>query len=187
MEVLMSKTKTAIAGFMLVLFATLSHSVIAQEEPRVDFDCGKCDGGATLDVGHKFVARHSGKCLDVSSNRLDELAPLIQYQCHGNLNQLFALQGVRNNYYEIVAQNSRKCLDVLNGSYADLAPIVQFSCHGGDNQLFRFVDNGNKGSLIVAKHSSKCLDVSRGSVENGAAVVQFSCHRGGNQTWTLTR
>jgi hypothetical protein len=191
MEVLMSTRRVAIAGILVAVFATYSHSVGAQERsktkaPRVGFDCGKCDGGTTPNAQYKLVARHSGKCLDVWGSSREDV-PLKQYSCHGGSNQRFRVLKTGDNYYKIVAQHSGRCVDVSGASSEDLAPVIQHPCHGGDNQAFRLVENGDQGYEIVAKHSSKCLDVLHESGDDGAAIVQFACHGGQNQTWVLKR
>ena len=44
--------------------------------------------------GYRFVARHSGKCLDVAGWSTDDGTGIIQWQCHGGANQTWLLRPV---------------------------------------------------------------------------------------------
>lgn len=131
----------------------------------------------------RIIAKHSGKCLDVSGGSRSNGADVIQWDCHGGDNQLWRLVPV-GNYYKIIAKHSGKCLDVSGASRSNGADVIQSDCHGGDNQLWRRVAVGNRFK-ITAKHSSKCLDVSGASRSNGADVIQWDYHGGDNQLWGL--
>ena len=136
-----------------------------------------------------LIASHSGSCLDVSGESLDDGASIIQWPCHGGDNQQWRLEGVADGYSRIVSRHSGKCLDVSGGSADDGASIIQWQCHGGDNQQWRLEVVADVGgatySRIVSRHSGKCLDVSGGSADDGASIVQWQCHGGQNQNWLL--
>ena len=136
-----------------------------------------------------LIASHSGSCLDVSGESLDDGASIIQWPCHSGDNQQWRLEGVADGYSRIVARHSGKCLDVSGGSLDDGASIIQWPCHGGDNQQWRLegvVDVGGAFySRIVSRQRGKCLDVSGGSADDGASIIQWPCHGGENQNWLL--
>ena len=138
-----------------------------------------------------LIASHSGKCLDVNGESLDDGAAIIQWQCHSRDNQQWRLEVAGDGYSRIVSRHSGKCLDVSDGSAADGASIIQGQCHGGDNQQWRLEVVADLGgatySRIVSRHSGKCLDVSGGSAADGASIIQWQCHGGENQNWLLLR
>jgi len=43
------------------------------------------------DSSYLLIARHSGKCLDIAGEGLEDGATLHQYRCHGGANQRFYL------------------------------------------------------------------------------------------------
>ncbi|MCE0446975.1 RICIN domain-containing protein [Streptomyces tricolor] len=85
--------------------------------------------------GYKIVARHSGKCLDVSASKADG-AQVFQWDCHGGANQLWEFVdigdpkscppsgGCPENVvgYLIVSKHSGKCLDSGNSAFPQSAP-----------------------------------------------------------------
>ena len=82
-----------------------------------------------------IVAKHSGKCIDVSGASLAPLAGIIQYTCHGGDNQRFILMRKEDGSYLIVAKHSGMCLDV-QGASLGAVQLIQYPCHGGGNQRF---------------------------------------------------
>ncbi|MGW2809968.1 RICIN domain-containing protein [Streptomyces sp. NPDC001450] len=115
--------------------------------------------------GYKIVARHSGKCLDVSGWSKADGAKVIQWDCHGGANQRWEFVdigdpkscppgsgGCAENAlgYLIVSKNSGKCLDAGNGDFPSPprlgAGLQQWACAGstGDpwwvNQAWRLGD-----------------------------------------------
>jgi hypothetical protein len=134
-----------------------------------------------------LIASHSGKCLDVSGESLDDGAPIIQWQCHSGDNQQWRLEAAAEGYSRIVSRHSGKCLNVSDESLDDGASIIQDQCHGGDNQQWRLEAAADGYSRIVSRHSGKCLDVSGGSADDGASIIQWQCHGGENQNWRLLR
>lgn len=82
------------------------------------------------------MARHSGKCLDVSGVSTADGANLDQWTCFAaNQNQHFQWQAISGtSYFRIVARHSSRCLDVRDHSLADGARIQQWICGTGLNQ-----------------------------------------------------
>jgi uncharacterized protein YkwD len=114
--------------------------------------------------GYEIVARHSGRCLDVSGWSKADGAQVVQWDCHGGANQLWEFVdigdpkscpttgGCAENAvgYLIVSRNSRKCLDTRNADFPSPpkqgALLQQWTCAGstGDpwwvNQAWRLGD-----------------------------------------------
>jgi mannan endo-1,4-beta-mannosidase len=101
----------------------------------------------------RLIARHSGKCLDVTgastanhallqqftcgTGSLKIKALIQQYDCWGGSNQQFRFQPTDSGYYRLVARGSTMCVDVVSRSTADGAGIQQYDCGTGTNQQFR--------------------------------------------------
>ncbi|MGW0511081.1 RICIN domain-containing protein [Streptomyces olivaceoviridis] len=133
-----------------------SNSAAANQQ----FDFVDAGGGR----GYKIVARHSGKCLDVSGWSGADGAQVFQWDCHGGANQLWKFVdigdpkscppsgGCAENAvgYLIVSQHSGKCLDTGNGDFPSPprqgAGLQQWACarNTGDpwwvNQAWRIED-----------------------------------------------
>ncbi|TDB73978.1 RICIN domain-containing protein [Micromonospora sp. KC723] len=150
--------------------------------PQVAIDTA---AGTVTGVGggpyHNLVARHSGKCLDVSDNSATNGAKILQYTCNGGLNQQWRLTDAGGGYYRIIAQHSGKCLDVSDAATTDGANVLHWACGSGTNQQWRFEDLGSGYHRIVARHSGKCLDVADAATTNGARLIQWTCGTGTNQ------
>lgn len=134
---------------------------------------------------YQLIAKHSGKCLDVSGVSTANGANIIQYDCHGGPNQQWTLTDKGGGYYLAVAKHSGKCLDVAGVGTGNGTNIIQYDCHSGPNQQWMLIPQGQGYYLATAKHSGKCLDVAGASTGNGANIIQYDCHAGPNQLWML--
>ena len=152
--------------------------------PQVGIDSATGVVQGTAGPAEQLVARHSGKCLDVSSGSAADSARTLQYPCGSGLNQRFTVQDLGTGYVRLVARHSGKCLDVTSASTADGATVVQYTCGGGTNQQWQVQDAGGGYVRFVARHSGKCLDVSGASTADGAGGIQWTCGSGTNQQWT---
>lgn len=128
---------------------------------------------------------HSGRCMDVAGANRNNLANVVQWDCHSRPNQLFLLAPAPGGNYRIIAAHSRKCLDVSGVSRDNGANLLQFDCHSGPNQQFRLERTGDGSFLVRPIHSNKCLDVEGWSRDNGGNIQQWDCHGGANQRWWL--
>jgi len=131
----------------------------------------------------QLVARHSGKCLDVTSNSTADSARTLQWPCGSGTNQRFTVQDLGNGYARIVARHSGKCLDVSSNSTADGATVLQYTCGGATNQQWQVRDVGSGYADLVARHSGKCAQVDGASTADGTGIVQRTCGSGTNQQW----
>jgi hypothetical protein len=130
-----------------------------------------------------LVARHSGKCADVSDESTADRAAIIQWPCTGGANQQWQTVDVGGGYVQLRARHSGKCLDVSSGSTADGARLLQWPCGSGTNQQWQAVDVGGGYVQYRARHSGKCIDVSNSSTADGATLQQWACTGGANQQW----
>lgn len=150
--------------------------------PQVAIDTA---AGTVAGVGggpyYNLVARHSGKCLDVSDNSAADNTVVVQYTCNSGLNQQWRLQDAGDGYVRVLAQHSGKCLDVPGASKDAGAAVNQYRCNGGTNQQWIFQDQGNGYYRLAARHSGQCLDISGNSKVDGARLIQWPCGTGLNQ------
>jgi uncharacterized protein (DUF1800 family) len=142
-------------------------------------------GGPLLSGNYQLVARHSGKCLDVSGASPDAGAPVIQWECHNGDNQQWSLKPLSDGYYQLVARHSGMALAVAGASLDDGAPVVQWTPGASENQQWTLEPVTDGYYRLVARHSGKALDVYGASPDNGAQVIQYTPHGGANQQWLL--
>ncbi|QTD98669.1 RICIN domain-containing protein [Streptomyces cyanogenus] len=91
----------------------------------------------------EIVAAHSGKCLDVFEWSKSNGARIVQWSCHGGLNQKWYLERRADNRWQIRSLYSDKCLDADQPSLQ--APehgviVQQWDCIGGKNQAWSVVN-----------------------------------------------
>ena len=136
----------------------------------------------------RFVARHSGKVLDVETASQKDGAAVIQYQANGGDNQRWRPEVCDHiGRHRLVAVHSGKALDVEGVSEANGARLTQWGWWGGTNQTWDLVAVDTGYYKIVAAHSGKCLDVLGGSQDDWAPVVQWDYHGGHNQQFAVER
>lgn len=109
----------------------------------------------------------SKKCLEVIGWRTDNLAPVVQYDCHAGANQQWTYNPQTGIVYNV---HSRKCLEIVGWQTHDGAHAVQYDCHYGPNQLWKI--NRSNG-VLVNQHSGKFLFVLGNSTANLAQVGQW--------------
>jgi hypothetical protein len=151
--------------------------------PQVTVDAATGTLSATAGPADQLVARHSGKCLDVSSASGADSARTLQWPCGSGTNQRFTVQDLGTGYHRLVARHSGKCLDVSSNSTADGATVLQYTCGGGTNQQWQVRDAGGGYVQLVARHSGKCLAVSGASTADGTGGIQWGCGSGTEQQW----
>lgn len=136
-----------------------------------------------------FIAKHSGKCLDVNGASLVERAPVIQWSCWGGANQKWRLSPNSDGSYEIISVNSGMSLDVNGGptATANGVGVIQWPYWGGTNEKWKLQSTSDGYYQVVVEHSGKCLDVAGGvtGTADGLKVQQWTCSGGDNQKWRL--
>jgi uncharacterized protein (DUF1800 family) len=161
----------ALLGLVLLSFPAAKPHVSAQ--------------APNLTGAYELVARHSGKCLDVSGVSMDDGAPVIQWTCNGGLSQRWSLQPAADGYYNLVVGHSGKMLDVSGVSTDDGASVIQWPSNGGQNQQWLPQPVGGGYYTLTVRHSGKVLDISGVSTDDGAPAIQWIPNGGANQQWLL--
>lgn len=135
--------------------------------------------GCTAFTG-QFVARHSGKCLNVPGWSTASGTRLIQFTCGtGQANERF--RGVTApGGYMLQNVNSGKCVTVPGASLTPGTAVTQSACSYIRRQI---LVPGANGSLAF-RHSGQCLDVYGGLTDDGTAIIQWTCTGASNQQWT---
>jgi CubicO group peptidase (beta-lactamase class C family) len=106
---------------------------------------------------YHFVARHSGKCLDVPGAATDDGVQLQQRTCDGMPAQSFQLTakaspapsaaaGITNSsLYKVANKNSGKCVEAAAAGTANGTAVQQSACNGTSAQVWQFIatDSGH--------------------------------------------
>ena len=163
-------------SFALLGVVVLSFLAV---KPRADAQTSSLAGS------YELVARHSGKCLDITGVSVDDSALAIQWDCHGGPNQQWTFQATGDGYYVLIARHSGKALDVLGESLVNGAPVGQYTIDGRANQQWSVQPIGGGYYTLTARHSGKALDVTGVSTASGAAVIQWPLNGGDNQAWLI--
>jgi hypothetical protein len=124
----------------------------------------------------------SGKCLDLPHGQASDGLLVIQYDCHGGLNQQWNIESAGDAGYRIVSRMSGKCIGTDPRGSSIGGPIVQSPCDASPGQLWALAGDRN-GYTLTNLASHLCLDVPGGSLADGAKPIAWTCHGGLNQTW----
>jgi len=134
-----------------------------------------------IDAGggyYKIVARHSGKCLAVTGNGMNNGDDVVQWEWlnYDNFKWTFtpiALDStIANGTYNIKAKHSNKMMSVAGWSSGNGAVIEQWDSLCQDNEKFT-LQFTSSGYIIKPSYNSKVVSVNNYSVANGAAIVQW--------------
>ena len=88
---------------------------------------------------------YSGKCVNVSSGKLDNNLKIIQFGCVSTAgigfgNEQWRLEYVGGTGLDIIvrprAASSDSCIDITGAGTANGVNAVQFTCNGGSNQHY---------------------------------------------------
>ncbi|MFF1547102.1 RICIN domain-containing protein [Streptomyces sp. NPDC058291] len=162
----------------LPLTFPMSTSLSMAWAPEVTVDTAAGTVTGTNATYSTLIARHSGKCADVTSQSLWAGAQLKQYDCNGGNNQKYWFKSVGSGYYQLIVRNSSLCLQENTGT------ISQEDCSAtAGSQHWSLTTSGSYVS-VKARTSGKCLDVNGASTANSAAVITYTCNGGTNQQWT---
>ncbi|MGQ4363844.1 RICIN domain-containing protein [Streptomyces sp. SAS_272] len=145
-------------------------------EVTVDTVTGTVTG--TSATYNTLIARHSGKCADVTSQSLWAGAQIKQYDCNGGNNQKYWFKSVGSGYYQLVVRSSSLCVRENAGT------VSQEDCNASVTaQQWSLTTSGSYVN-ITSRASGKCLDVNGASTANSAAIITYTCNGGTNQQWT---
>ena len=130
-----------------------------------------------------LVAKHSGKCLDVTGGSMAAGASVKQYQCNGGSNQkwLYIDSGI-GDFSQIMNLKSGMCLTA--GNIVQGTGMTQQPCTIAHNRQLTISARGRGYTNSIKFGNVKCLDVAKRSTANGARVTLWDCNRQSNQQWT---
>jgi ricin-type beta-trefoil lectin protein len=139
---------------------------------------------------YHIVAKHSGKCLEVSGAATGNGVQVIQSDCNETgQNQQWAFTRVEDGYYKILAKHSGKSLDVSGGPYLvhNGIDVKTWDYHGGSNQMWRLIRVEPGFYELRARHSGRSLyiDGGSGAINNGARAQQWDYTGEDNQKFGL--
>jgi cysteine-rich repeat protein len=133
---------------------------------------------------YALVAKHSGKCAEVSGGSLVRGTKAVQATC-GTLpeHRVFRPSPGNGPYFSLVALHSDLCLRAENGK------IVQGSCDGSAAASWIQELIGlsfSTGYLpIKNRQDGRCADISGANTSNGGQLIVWPCHGGTNQALEL--
>jgi hypothetical protein len=146
--------------------------------PEVTIDTAAGTVTGTSATYNTLIARHSGKCADVTSQSLWQGAQIKQYDCNGGNNQKYWFKSVGSGYYQLMVRNSSLCVQ------ENASTVTQENCNASaTTQQWSLTTTGSYVN-VKSRASGKCLDVNGASTANGAAVITYTCNGGTNQQWT---
>ncbi|KPI24754.1 glycoside hydrolase family 43 [Actinobacteria bacterium OV320] len=155
---------------------TTSLSMSWSPEVTVDAAAGTVTG--TSATYNTLIARHSGKCADVTSQSLWAGAQIKQYDCNGGSNQKYWFKSVGSGYYQLVVRNSSLCVQ------ENASSVSQENCDtAATGQQWSLTTSGSYVN-VKSRASGECLDVNGASTANSAALITYTCNGGTNQQWT---
>ncbi len=145
-------------------------------EVTVDTAAGTVTGvSATYST---LVARHSGRCADVTSQSQWPGAQLKQYGCNGGGNQRFWFRSVGGGYHQLAVRNSSLCVR------ENAATVTQENCDASSAAQQWSVTSDGGYVTVTSRATGECLDVNGGSTADSAAIITYACNGGTNQQWT---
>ncbi|MGV9942849.1 RICIN domain-containing protein [Streptomyces sp. NPDC003401] len=152
-----------------------SMSLTWSPEVTVDTAAGTVTGTAA--AYETLIARHSGRCADVTGQSLWQGAQIKQYDCNGGGNQRYWFKPVAGGYHQLVVRNSSLCVR------ENASTVTQEDCDAtATAQQWSLTASG--GYVTVrSRASGECLDVNGASTANSAAVITYTCNGGANQQW----
>ncbi|MDX8051788.1 glycoside hydrolase N-terminal domain-containing protein [Lentzea sp. BCCO 10_0798] len=175
---------------------TTSGSVIEPAKPESDVVTfsvqrgrtyrvtGQASGpGVRPGVHYRLVARHSGKCADVSGGSTAAGALVQQWSATSGLNQQFDFLDSGGGHYRVRARHSGLVLQVASSSSG--ADITQQPDSGATSQQWRVVDHGGGVISLVNRQSGLAADVWEASAADGARLSQWSPTGSNNQRFQL--
>ncbi|MEV5349441.1 RICIN domain-containing protein [Streptomyces achromogenes] len=146
--------------------------------PEVTIDTAAGTVGGTSATYHTLIARHSGRCADVTSQSLWAGAQLKQYGCNGGGNQKYWFKSVGSGYYQMVTRHSSLCVQ------ESATTVTQETCDASAaGQQWSLTTSGSYVT-VVSRATGECLDVNGASTADSAAIITYTCNGGTNQQWT---
>lgn len=156
--------------------SSTSMSMSWSLEVTIDTATGSISG--TSATYNTLIARHSGRCADVTSQSLWAGAQIKQYDCNGGNNQKYWFKSVGSGYYQLMVRNSSLCVQ------ENASTVTQENCNtSSTGQQWSLTTTGSYVN-VKSRASGECLDVNGASTANSAAIITYTCNGGTNQQWT---
>jgi len=138
-------------------------------------------------VTYTLIARHSGKCADVSAGSPEDGERLVQSTCDGRASERFSLKVAEPGYFWLISGSSGKAIEVRGPSQSNGAAIQQGALVEGDHQKWKQIPAGPGFYKLACKHSGKLMAVPFFSRRDGVDLIQWADIDAPNQHWALTR
>ncbi|MGW5605689.1 RICIN domain-containing protein [Streptomyces sp. NPDC003753] len=146
--------------------------------PEITVDTAAGTIGGTSATYNTLIARHSGRCADVTGQSLWQGAQIEQYDCNGGTNQRFWFKSVGSGYYRLMARHSSLCVQ------ENPSNVTQENCNASATGQQWSVTTTGSYVTIKSRATGACLDVSGASTADSAAIITYTCNGGTNQQWT---
>ncbi|GAA4909370.1 RICIN domain-containing protein [Streptomyces coeruleoprunus] len=131
-----------------------------------------------------LVSAVTGRAADVSGVSVDDGAPLIAWDVHGNPNQRWLFTDTGDGHVEVKAVHSGKCLQAGGPPGPDVA-VVQATCTGTDGQRWQLTVEGDRHTLAL-KGTGLVLGIGPGDGNGGAEPLQVQTPDAARpQVWRL--
>ena len=137
----------------------------------------------------------TGMCMDVAGGYTAENTPIVQYPCHGGMNQRFYLNLVdfAPTHQIRSALDRRMCVGIRPGSQA-LALVTCDNAQGDANLNTRWradeaVLRSTGPGITRFRHApalAMCIDIPSGTSAHSQTLQAYGCHGGPNQQWEVT-
>ncbi|MFI9545540.1 RICIN domain-containing protein [Streptomyces sp. NPDC052016] len=154
-----------------------STSMSMAWSPEITLDTAAGTVTGTSATYNTLIARHSGRCADVTSQSLWQGAQIKQYDCNGGNNQKYWFKSVGSGYYQLVVRNSSLCVQ------ENANTVTQENCNSASTgQQWSLTTTGSYVN-VTSRATGECLDVNGASTANSAAIITYTCNGGTNQQW----
>jgi hypothetical protein len=133
---------------------------------------------------YRFVARHSGKVMEVGGNSTANGGNVQQWTWIGSKSQVWRIKDVGGGYHRLVNGNSGLVLDLSGASTAAGANIYQWQWLNFGNQKWKLTRNADGYYVITSQHSGQAVDVWGGN-QDGVNIAQHPVHNRYNQQFLI--
>lgn len=139
----------------------------------------------------QFVARHSGKAIDLLDANSNEGATVAQYSVNTGIAQQWRIEErtcvfATTACYKISSRNGGKVIGIQNASKNDGAQIRQQTYAGKASQQWKMQLNADGYYRVTNGNSGKAIDVYGSSTNDRANLIQWSSTGSPNQQWKIT-
>ena len=125
------------------------------------------------------INNNSDKCLDVQGDSTVNGAAVIQYTCHGGVNQQWYWENVPGTNAVKIVNERGKCLSIDSNSTSNGAKVHQWTCFDNNaGQQWTLKPNG-----MMVNGYGKCLGIDYNSTASSARVTQWDCIGAPSQYW----